>query len=102
MLLLLLILSGVFALALVFISCELGHRINEAFDAVNVYIEQLDWYAFPVEIQRMLPMIIANVQQPVPLDCFGSITCTRAVFKDVGIQHASKSAVSNLVGMPKN
>lgn len=81
--LLLLILDGIFAFTTVLIACELGHRMNSSFERIVFTIEQLDWYLFPIEVQRMLPMIIAIAQQPVTLECFGSIMCNREVFKNV-------------------
>lgn len=81
--LLLLIFSGIFALTLVFIACELGQRLNNAFDRINLTIDRFNWYLFPNEVKCMLPMIIVLAQQPVSLECYGSIVCTRDVFKDV-------------------
>lgn len=75
--------DGIFALATVFAACELGQRITDAFDEVNFTFVQFDWYLFPTEIKRMLPVIIANAQQPYEMECFGSITCSRDVFKNV-------------------
>lgn len=46
-------------------------------------IEGLDWYRFPIKLQKMLPIILIDAQQLVALDCFGSITCSREVFKQV-------------------
>lgn len=84
--LLLLILCGIIGFTLLFVACELSHRMTCAFDTVNVYIEQLNWYLFPIEVKRMLPMIIATAQEKVALECFGSISCTRGVLKSVGIE----------------
>ena len=81
--LLLLIINGIIAFAMVFIACEIGQRMNDAFDKIDFTIDQSDWYLFPIGVQRMLPTIIAVAQQPVSLECFGSITCTREVFKNV-------------------
>lgn len=81
--LLLLILTGFFSFVLVFIVCELGQSMCNAFDEINVTINQFEWYLFSTEIQRMLPMITANAQQPVLVECFGSIACTRDAFKNV-------------------
>lgn len=83
--LLLLIICGIFATATVFIACEISQRLIDAFDDIDSTIERFDWYLFPVEIQRMLPMIIMYAQDPVSLECFGSIICTREVFKSVRI-----------------
>lgn len=82
--LLLLILCGIIGFTLLFIACELSHRMTCAFDEINLTIEKLNWYLFPIEVKRMLPMIIATAQEPVALECFGSISCTRDVLKNVG------------------
>lgn len=81
--------NGIIGLATVFIACEIGHRMNDAFKEINFTIDKLDWHLFPIEIKRMFPMIIAIVQQPVTLECFGSIACTRDVFKNVGIDQST-------------
>lgn len=46
-------------------------------------IDALDWYIFPIEMQKMLPTILIEAQQLVALECFGSILCSREVFKQV-------------------
>lgn len=76
--------NGIFGLILVFICCELGQRTTDMFDEMNSTIDQLDWYLFPIELERMLRMIIANAQRPVSLQCWGGIACTRDCFKNVG------------------
>lgn len=81
---LILILNGIFALATVFIACEIGHRMSEAFEEmIDFTIDQWDWYRLPREIRLVLPMIMLNAQQPITLECFGSIKCSREVFKNV-------------------
>lgn len=64
------------ALAMVFMCCELGQRTSEEFEKIKYTINQSNWYLFPIEVKRMLPMIIANAQDPVALECFGSIACS--------------------------
>lgn len=83
-------LNGIEGLVIVFIVSELGQRLNNAFEEIDLTIEQFDWYIFPIEIQRMLPMIIANAQQTVSLECFGSIACAREVFKNVSSRAIKK------------
>lgn len=83
---LLLIINGIFGLTTVLIACELGQRMNGAFEEVSITIEQFDWFLFPTKTQRMLPMIIGDAQQPVSFECFGSIKCSREVFESVGIK----------------
>lgn len=75
--------DGLIGLILVFIASELGQRMNDAFEEIGTDLDELDWYLFPIEIKRMLPRIIANAQQPVTLECFGSIACTREIFRKV-------------------
>lgn len=80
-------LNGISGFCLVFVACELGQRIADAFDGIDLTIQQFDWYSFPIEMKQMLPIIILNAQQPVSVACFGSIICTRDVFKNVGIDY---------------
>lgn len=90
MVLLVPLINGVIGLGLVFIACEIGQILADAFDKINFTIDQLDWYLFPKDIQRMLPMIIEIAQESVSLECFGSISCGREVFKSVSIKQFNK------------
>lgn len=63
-----------------FIACELCQQMSNGFDDINDTVDQLNWYEFPVEIQKLMPTLLLNVQQPVLVECFGSITCSREVF----------------------
>lgn len=67
------------------ITCELGQNVNDAFDECSDMIERLDWYLFPAEVQKTLPIIINFAQQPIVFECFGSTACVRATFKYVRI-----------------
>lgn len=67
----------------IFIYCELGQRVNEAFDESYDTILQFNLYSFPMEIQRMLPIIILNAQQSVEIRGYGDFSCTRERFKSV-------------------
>lgn len=78
--------DGLIGLTLVFIASELGQRMNDAFERIDTTIDKLDWYLLPIKIKRMLPMVMANTQQPVTLECFGSMACTREIFRKVGIK----------------
>lgn len=70
-------------MACVFIACEFSQRVNNAFNELEEKITQLKWYRFPIKNKRMLPLIMGFLQQPVALECFGSIFCCREVFKNV-------------------
>lgn len=80
------IINATFGSAVVFVTSELGQRMTDAFNEIDFILSQLDWYLFPGEMQRMLPTIIADAQQPVELKCFGSIGCSREVFKNVSVE----------------
>lgn len=72
-----------YAFCTLFIACELGQRMNDAFGGITIMIGQCDWQLFPIKVKRMLPAVLSILQQPVSLECFGSILCTREVFKQV-------------------
>lgn len=68
-----------------FTICEIGERVSGAFVEICDVFDELNWYMLPIEIQRILPTILINAQQPVTLICFGSITCARDTFKRASI-----------------
>lgn len=72
-----------YAFGVVGIICELGQRLSNAFDEIPDTIVDFEWYLFPPGIQRILPTILLAAQQPVYLECFGSISGTRETFKNV-------------------
>lgn len=68
-----------------FTICEIGQRVSGAFDEVGDAIDELNWYMLPNELQKILPTILINAQQPATLECFGSISCARETFKGASI-----------------
>ena len=74
-----------YAYAVLFICCELGQRVNLAFDDCSEMVDQFEWYLFPTKIQRMLPIILNFSQQPFEIKCFGSTACDRETFKYVSV-----------------
>lgn len=77
--------QALYAFGVMFIACEMGQRVNLAFNECNDIIDQFEWYSFPVEIQQMLSFIIHYTQQPVEIKCFGSAACDRETFKVVSL-----------------
>lgn len=71
----------VYSFGLLLITCEIGQRVNVEFNECSEIIDQFDWYRFPAEIQRMLPLILNFTQQPIDIKCFGSTACNRETFK---------------------
>lgn len=68
---------------LAFILSEFGQRICDAYDEINDAINQTEWYLLPIEMQRMLPIIMMNAQQSLELNFFGSFSCNREQFQRV-------------------
>lgn len=74
-----------YAFGALLMTCELCQRINLTFDECSEMIEQLQWYLFPPEIQRIFPTILNFAQQSIEINCFGSMTSDRETFKYVRI-----------------
>lgn len=68
---------------MVFLPCELGQRLTTTCEQVDYDFEQLAWYLFPMEVQRILPTILIGLQEPVLLRCFGIVDGSREQFKKV-------------------
>lgn len=66
-----------------FAICELGERISNAFDEIGDEIYQMDWLLFPIEMKKMLPLILMNAQQPVLSLSIGSFTTSRETMSSV-------------------
>lgn len=67
----------------IFVVCELGQRLSNAFEEILDEFDRFHWYQFPLEISRSLVKILAVSQIPVEMEVFGSITCCRFVMKFV-------------------
>lgn len=75
--------SGIGAFVLVFFASEAGQRFSDAFRQLENVANRLNWYHFPNKVQRILPLVIFNVQQPIEIQFFGSAVCGREQFKKV-------------------
>lgn len=67
----------------IFIICEFGENVCSAFDEINILFDEIDWYLFPIEIQRYLPTLFLVSQQPVLIQGYGNILFNRYAFKKV-------------------
>lgn len=63
--------------------CEFGERLREAFDEINMVLNQIKWYLLPRKTQKILSIMLMFTQRPVELDIFGSVSCNRITFKKV-------------------
>lgn len=73
----------------VFVCCEFGHKLSKAFEEINDTIDRLNWYKFPVQIWKCLPILIVGAQTPATISVFGSVSCTREDFKNVRMSKLS-------------
>lgn len=78
------VIAMIYAFGALTIACEVSQGVNQAFDECSEMFDQLDWYLFPIELQRMYPMILAFIQEPIEITFFGSMPCGRELFKCVG------------------
>lgn len=83
MLLIVLLLEITWSFALIFIICEFGEKVSQAFEEIEYKFGQFDWYLFPSNICKMLPIFISIANKPVSPAVFGSISCCREAFKNV-------------------
>lgn len=74
---------GIWAFGTLFFCCEIGQRGTNLFEEIDDKIAQIDWYLFPNDMKVTLLIIIMTAQQPVDIECFGSFSCKREVFKKV-------------------
>lgn len=90
--LLIIIVGACYGFGAILLICETGQRLSNAFEELGERIKTFDWYVFPLEIQRMLPVLLMAAHQEIVLECFGSIAGTRQTFKKVSLcQHFLKN-----------
>lgn len=65
-----------------FIYCDFGERVCSGFNEIHTGVEECDWYQFPIEMQRML-LIIMTIDEPIVLNGFANVVMTRETFKKV-------------------
>lgn len=68
---------------MIFLFCEPGDAVANQFDEFTDEFTQCKWYTFPVEMQRMCVIVLANAQQPTAVQGFGNLECTRQSMKRV-------------------
>lgn len=73
----------IYAFGQIWIFCEFGESMSNRFSKVDNMIYFCNWYAFPKEIQRMLPIIMVSAQAPITLTGYSNLSCLRDSFKKV-------------------
>lgn len=73
--------SMIYTFGVILIVCEMCQAGCDAVNATDMEISQIDWHLYPIEIKKVLPMII--IQKPVSLKAFGSMATDRKLFRKV-------------------
>lgn len=68
---------------LIFFLCQCGQFVTNQFDYFDDKLYQCNWHLFPIEIQRMLVIVMTNTQRPSTVHGFANTFCTRDAFKGV-------------------
>lgn len=63
--------------------CHFGNEATESYKNVGIFINQLDWYEYPLKMQKDLQLMIAVSQNNIYIQGFGNTRCTREMFKKV-------------------
>lgn len=74
---------GSWSFMAIFFYCELGERVTSQFEDFCDELSQCCWYSFPIELQRMLVVVISNAQQSSTIRGYGNTICSRFSFNQV-------------------
>lgn len=85
MILIFLICAAFWSFGFILFFCEFGQRVSNAFDDAHDTITQFEWYAFPVERQQLLPVMMIVASQSVCIKGFGNLSCVRGMFQKVSV-----------------
>lgn len=87
---------GLWSVSIVFAACELVQRMSNGISETGDMIGQTKWYLIRIDLQRLIPTIVNNAQQPAEVKCIGSVVCSRDQFKKVQIKSCGNKSVCNL------
>lgn len=77
---------GFWSLIQIFVFCEFGENVSEQFGKLNKAIYKCRWYSFPMDMQKMIQIILVSTQQPVNLRGYGNVECSREAFNRVSLR----------------
>lgn len=75
--------SVILIFLIIFLVCECGQIVTIQFDIFNDLLNQCNWYYLPIELQRMLVVVLVGAQYPTQFQGYGNVECTRDSFKKV-------------------
>lgn len=62
---------------------EYGEWLASDSDKMYIKLCQFDWYLLPIELQRVLIVVMLGGQKSIIVRGFGNIACARETFKKV-------------------
>lgn len=74
--------------ALIYAFSEMGEMVTIQFNDFEMELGQCNWHLFPLKLQRIYLIILANAEQSITVHGFGNIVCVRESMKRV-ILHPS-------------
>lgn len=74
---------AVLCLTTLYIFCHFGDHFKERFEDLTDAIHRLNWYNFPISMQKDAMLMIGAAQNEVLLNGYAGTCCTRNVFKKV-------------------
>lgn len=63
--------------------CEIGQQLTDQFNAFDDALCNCKWYSMPIELRKMLVIVMSNTQQATYMHGYGNIMATRDSFKEV-------------------
>lgn len=85
-----------------FLICESGDQISQAFARSYNELDQFDWYLFPTDIAKLYLSFLLDAQQPINFHCFARILCARDTFKRVITPHLALDLAAGEIVFLKN
>lgn len=71
----------------IYLLCNNGEVVTSRFHEISVAIFQSSWHLFPMELQRIMPIVLNYSQKEIHMAELGGFACTREVFKRVCIKY---------------
>lgn len=72
--------------------CEFGEIVSNQFNVFDGTLCQCNWYAFPIEMQRLLVTFMTSTQRPAIIRGYANTEFTRDAFKSVNYTHIMPSS----------
>lgn len=65
------------------IACNCGEMVSNRFEIIHDALCRCDWYLWPIDLQQIILIVLANTQRSTIVYGFGNVECSRESFKKV-------------------